>query len=166
MNILLASLILCTGSLLATSALEEAVIASDLEQVRILLTDLEKSEKPLEDKRALLKQCSETAEDVITELRDTIEPWNTWSDMLKLGIGSTLGLHYMLRFHLLYDQFPKFPSKYWQSYGLGAALLYVGIRGWQCTAQLHQLDAPRVIKQLLADELLRLENDAQDKELL
>ncbi len=138
--------ILCAGaSMQAMSVLEEAILSSDVALVKRQLDQLFAKDLPSKEKQELLKRAYFTASDVVQEVNDTIEVWNSWSDIGKVWIGFFSSIKFVEN---IVDRRTELVDALFCDI-LWAVGCYIGIRGLQCKAQQYRLHEPRKIKQLV-----------------
>lgn len=136
-------------SLQATSDLEEAVITSDSHAVGHYLAKLVASDMPQQDKKKVFDSAYQTSLDVIQELDDTTEVWNSWSDIIKVSIG--IGV--------LPSLLQGLYKKEVTTIVVSGLFCYLGIRGLQCKADQAKFEEPREIKQQLENALHTFETN-------
>ncbi len=142
--------LLCIGATVnATSLLEEAVLKSDVALVKQLIAELPlkgllDKEKNTIEVNKILERSYQVSLDVIQELKDTTEVWNSWIDIVMVGVGVLEGVPFLLEGVYREDVL-------WG--GAGALMCCVGVLGYQCKAQQHKFEAPYKIKHLLEDAI-------------
>ncbi len=137
------------ASLQATSDLEEAVITSDSDAVGHCLTKLVSQDMPQQDKKKIFDGAYQASLDVIQELDDTTEVWNSWSDWIKVNVG-IFAVPFLLSG--LYER--SVPKTV-----VSGLCCYLGVRGLQCKAQQGKFEDPREIKEQLEKVLHTFETN-------